>query len=99
VIRFLPFCRHHASILLLTSFALPLGACAGTQASTPRARVAKDLGCTTEGTGVRKLAAIPGEHAARWEVSGCGRSAVYVCTTPVRDCWREGEIQPDAPPR
>jgi hypothetical protein len=99
VIRLLrPSCRH-ARLLLLSFLALPLGACAGTQASTPRARVAKDLGCTTEATAVRKLAAIRGEHAARWEVSGCGRTAVYVCTTPVRDCWREGEIQPDAAAR
>lgn len=83
----------------LAVLAVTLGGCASTQTTTPRSRVAKDLGCTTEGTGVRKLAAIPGENAARWEVSGCGRRAVYVCTTPVRDCWREGEIQPDGETR
>lgn len=84
------------SPLLVAALAVALGACASTQTTTPRARVAKDLGCTTEGTGVRKLASIPGETAARWEVNGCGRTAIYVCTTPVRDCWREGEIQPAA---
>ena len=86
-------------VLVTLGLAVALGACASTPVTTPRARVAKDLGCTTEGTGVRKLAAIPGETAARWEVSGCGRTAVYVCTTPVRDCWREGEIQPTADAR
>lgn len=65
------------------------------QPTTPRSRVAKDLGCTTEGTSVEELARIPGENAARWQVRGCGRTAVYVCTLPVRDCWREGEIRPD----
>jgi hypothetical protein len=68
--------------------------CAATPVTTPRSRVAKDLGCTTEGTQVEQLAEIPGERAARWQVTGCGRTAVYVCTTPVRDCWREGELAP-----
>jgi hypothetical protein len=81
---------------LAAAITLTLGACASTQTTTPRSRVAKDLGCTTEGTGVRKLAAVAGENAARWQVTGCGRTAIYVCTTPVRDCWREGEIQQDA---
>jgi hypothetical protein len=76
---------------------LVLGACAGTQATTPRSRVAKDLGCTTEGTTVEEIAPVPGEKAARWQVTGCGRSAVYLCTTPVRECWREGEARPTAP--
>lgn len=71
------------------------GACATGQITTPRSRVAKDLGCTTEATGVRQLAAVPGEKAARWQVTGCGRTAVYLCTTPVRECWREGAIQAD----
>lgn len=80
-------------------FALPftlvlLTACATTQVSTPRSRVAKDLGCTTEGTQVEELAKVPGEKAARWQVTGCGRTAVYLCTTPVRECWREGEVAP-----
>jgi hypothetical protein len=69
-----------------------LSACATAQSTTPRSRVAKDLGCTTEATGVRQLATVPGERASRWKVSGCGRTAIYLCTTPVRDCWREGEI-------
>lgn len=56
-------------------------------------RVAQDLGCATEATGVRKLATDePRPGLARWEVAGCGRRAIYVCTIPVRDCWREGEI-------
>jgi hypothetical protein len=73
-------------------------ACAATPATTPRSRVAKDLGCTTEGTQVEQIAEIPGQSAARWQVTGCGRSAVYVCTTPVRECWREGEITSPPPP-
>lgn len=68
---------------------LPCLACSPSMRTTPRSRVAKDLGCSTDETGVRELGPIPGEKAARWEVSGCGRSAIYVCTTPVRDCWRE----------
>ena len=74
-----------------------LAACGGTHAppTTPRSRVAKDLGCTTEGTSVQEIARIPGENGARWQVRGCGRRAVYVCTLPVRDCWREGEIALD----
>jgi hypothetical protein len=81
----------------LTLLALSLLAVVGCGASqskptTPRSRVAKDLGCTTAGTSVQELARVPGENAARWQVRGCGRTAVYVCTLPVRDCWREGEI-------
>ena len=74
-----------------------LVACGGArpEPTTPRSRVAKDLGCTTEGTSVEEIARIPGESGARWQVRGCGRTAVYVCTLPVRDCWREGEIAPD----
>lgn len=73
--------------------------CGGSRSepATPRSRVAKDLGCTTERTSVEEIAPIPGEKGARWQVRGCGRTAVYVCTLPVRDCWREGEIQADAP--
>ena len=71
-----------------------LTACAGAQVTTPRSRVAKDLGCTTEGTNVEEIAKVPGENAARWQVTGCGRTAVYICTTPVRDCWREGQVAP-----
>lgn len=62
--------------------------------STPRSRVAKDLGCSTEGTSVEQIAPVPGEKAARWQVRGCGKTAVYLCTTPVHDCWREGEVSP-----
>ena len=75
-----------------------LTACASASSTTPRSRVAKDLGCTTEGTNVREIGPVAGEQSARWQVSGCGRSAVYVCTMPVRDCWREGEITPDGAP-
>lgn len=62
-------------------------ACGASATSTPRIRVARDLGCTAEQTTVQRLS----EH--RWEVTGCGRTATYVCTYPVRDCWREGEIR------
>ena len=61
-------------------------ACVSEQ-STPRIRVARDLGCTADATAVRRLS----EH--RWEVTGCGRTAIYVCTYPVRDCWREGAVR------
>ena len=75
-------------------------ACGATHASTPRSRVASDLGCTTERTGVRRLddpvtrrpTGAPSQGLAKWQVTGCGKTAVYVCTTPVRDCWREGEV-------
>ena len=73
-------------------------ACAASPVTTPRSRVAKDLGCTTEETQVEQIAEIPGQKAARWQVTGCGRTAVYVCTTPVRDCWREGGIAPASLP-
>ena len=73
-------------------------ACAATPVTTPRSRVAKDLGCTTEATQVEQIAEIPGQKAARWQVTGCGHTAVYVCTTPVRDCWREGEVSAAPPP-
>jgi hypothetical protein len=77
------------SILRVCSIVLPLlvVACGTTSTSTPRIRVARDLGCTAEHTTVARI----GEY--RWEVSGCGRTATYVCTYPVRDCWREGEIR------
>ncbi len=65
------------------------------QPTTPRSRVAEDLGCTTDATSVQEIEAIPGEQAARWQVRGCGKTATYRCTRPVRDCWREGEVQPD----
>jgi hypothetical protein len=74
-----------------------LTACATTQATTPRSRVAKDLGCTTEGTTVERIADVPGAKAARWQVTGCGHTAVYVCTAPVRDCWREGDVGSQTP--
>ena len=74
-----------------------LAGCAASQATTPRSRVAKDLGCTTEGTTVQEIARVPDQSGARWQVRGCGKTAVYVCTLPVRDCWREGEIRPADP--
>ena len=67
---------------VVASFAV---ACSATT-STPRARVAADLGCSPERTAVQRI------DEKRWQVSGCGRTAVYLCTYPVRDCWREGEI-------
>ena len=65
---------------------LPLAAVACAASSTPRIRVARDLGCTAEHTTIERL------DQYRWQVSGCGRTATYMCTYPVRDCWREGEI-------
>jgi hypothetical protein len=61
-------------------------ACASTVSTTPRTRVARDLGCTADQTTVERLPDF------RWQVTGCGHTAVYLCTYPVRDCWREGEI-------
>ena len=81
----------------LVTVTLLLTACASTPVSTPRSRVAKDLGCTTEGTTVEEIGKVPGENASRWQVSGCGKTAVYLCTTPVRDCWREGSPPPPPP--
>lgn len=86
-----------SSLLVLTAFALLVGACAAS--STPRIRVARDLGCTQEQTVVARLPDEPrGDRLERWQVSGCGRTAVYLCTTPVRDCWREGEVRAVAQP-
>jgi hypothetical protein len=79
--------------LPFTLVACALAACATREVSTPRSRVAKDLGCEAEATRVDLIAEIPGEKAARWQVTGCGHTAVYVCTAPVRDCWREGDVQ------
>jgi len=71
-------------VLLL--FCVALAACGASATTTPRIRVARDLGCNAEQTSVQRLS----EH--RWQVNGCGRTAIYVCTYPVRDCWREGDI-------
>lgn len=70
---------------LVALVALGLVACAPT--STPRIRVARDLGCTADDTTIVRI------DETRWRVTGCGRTAIYLCTYPVRDCWREGEIQ------
>lgn len=72
----------------LLVLALPLAFAACAASSTPRIRVARDLGCTADQTAVARI----DQH--RWQVTGCGRTAVYACTYPVRDCWREGEIHP-----
>lgn len=71
-------------IPILALVALGLVACAPT--STPRIRVARDLGCSADETTIDRL------DDRRWRVTGCGRTAIYLCTYPVRDCWREGEI-------
>jgi hypothetical protein len=73
----------------LLMFLLPLFAvaCGASATSTPRIRVARDLGCTAENTTIGRI------DKFRWEVTGCGLTAVYMCTYPVRDCWREGEIR------
>ena len=85
------------ALVALLAVGAACAACAATPVTTPRSRVAKDLGCTADGTQVEQIAEIPGQKAARWQVTGCGRSAVYICTTPVRDCWREGDVS-SAPP-
>lgn len=82
---------------LVLGVSLLASACATTQVTTPRSRVAQDLGCTPEATRVDLIAEIPGEQTGHWQVTGCGRTAVYVCTAPVRDCWREGDIQKQPP--
>lgn len=64
-------------------------ACGGAT-TTPRIRVARDLGCNAEQTSVQRIS----EY--NWEVRGCGKVAIYRCTYPVRDCWREGEIRSEA---
>jgi hypothetical protein len=80
--------------LLLVPVLLFAAACAST---TPRMRVANDLDCKAELTKTEKIDEPPvpagRPRVARWQVTGCGRTAVYLCTMPVRDCWREGEIQ------
>jgi hypothetical protein len=78
--------RTRCVVLFALLAAATVVACGGA-ATTPRIRVAQDLGCTAEATSVQRLS----DH--RWEVRGCGRAAIYVCTYPVRDCWREGEIR------
>lgn len=71
-------------VVTLVASIATLAGCAAT--STPRIRVARDLGCTADHTEIARI------DDRRWQVSGCGRTAVYLCTYPVRDCWREGEI-------
>ena len=71
------------------ALALATAACGGAT-TTPRIRVARDLGCTAEQTSVQRVS----EY--NWEVRGCGKVATYRCTYPVRDCWREGEIRSEA---
>ena len=63
-----------------------LGVVACAPTTTPRIRVAADLGCNVDDTTIVRL------DERRWRVSGCGRTAIYLCTYPVRDCWREGDI-------
>lgn len=74
-------------IVRVLGLVLPVFVFACAPTSTPRIRVARDLGCTAEQTTIART------DKFRWEVSGCGRTATYVCTYPVRDCWREGEIK------
>lgn len=87
-----------------------LTACASTATTTPRIRVAQDLGCNAEQTTVTRMGDGPvartshtNQPLERWLVDGCGKKAVYLCTIPVRDCWREGDVHADSaailPPR
>lgn len=73
-------------VFFALSLALATAACGGAT-TTPRIRVARDLGCTAEQTSVQRVS----EY--NWEVRGCGKVATYRCTYPVRDCWREGDIR------
>jgi hypothetical protein len=81
-----------ATTILTLALVSPLGACAATPLTTPRSRVAQDLGCSPERTTVEPIVATHEGAAGRWQVRGCGKAAVYLCTTPVRDCWREGAV-------
>lgn len=73
-----------------------LGAVGCGAGTTPRTRVAADLGCTGPDTRVEKVEDLATDRpSARWKVTGCGRTATYICTTPVRDCWREGAVGPE----
>lgn len=67
-------------------------------ASTPRARMARELACSEDRTRVLTQAARPSDGAGmrRMEAMGCGRAATYVCSTTTEECWREGEVR-DAP--
>lgn len=76
-------------VFFALALALATAACGGAT-TTPRIRVARDLGCNAEQTSVLRVS----EH--NWEVRGCGKVAIYRCTYPVRDCWREGEIRSEA---
>src|SRR5262245_22270757 len=75
----------HVAAFASLTFDSALTGCAGTT-STPRARVASELGCDAAHTVVQR------RPDGLWQVSGCGRTATYLCTTPVRDCWRRGDI-------
>lgn len=83
-----------SSLLAFAALAAALVACGA--ASTPRIRVARDLGCSANETRVERVepGPRPGQRLERWRVTGCGRSGIYLCTVPVRDCWREGEVEP-----
>ncbi len=71
-------------------FSLGLVACGGAVVSTPRIRVARDFGCPVEQTSFEKVEQTQPDYA-KWRLDGCGKTAIYLCTMPVRDCWREGD--------
>jgi hypothetical protein len=66
--------------------------------STARARIARELACDEDRTKLRPLTSAPSDPArtGRWHAHGCGRAATYVCTSPMEDCWRQGEVEDDA---
>ena len=90
-----------ATILLVTG-GVALAAACEPYASTPRARMARELACSEERTRVLGLAtrASDGDGMRRMEAIGCGRAATYVCSTTTEECWREGEVRdaPQGPP-
>jgi hypothetical protein len=65
-------------------------------ATTPRARIARELACTEERTELVATARASSDppQARRWTAHGCGRAATYLCT-PQDDCWRDGEVRDD----
>lgn len=71
-------------------------------ATTPRARMARELACTEERTKLQRLEPAAEGRAdgrARMRAHGCGRAATYACA-PNDECWREGVVEddPQGPP-
>lgn len=78
------------------ALALSVAACEP-YASTPRARIARELACSEERTQLAPTARAPSDppRVDRWNAHGCGRAATYLCSTSLDDCWRDGEVRDD----